>query len=72
MGESVVVAELKALADQLDAINMKLEAENTKMKAAILLLTNAVDDILPFVTADEAVIERARCANEAARRTVSI
>lgn len=68
---SDAVTELKAIADQLDMLNARLEAENKRLKAAILLLTECVDEILPYVITDADVISRARAANEAARLTVS-
>lgn len=69
--ESKAVDQLKMLADQLDQLNERLERENEKLKQAIVLLTEAVDQILPYVVTDLHVIEHARQANEAARRTVT-
>lgn len=71
MVESDAVRELKAIADRLDQLNMRLEAENARFREAILLLTEAVDTILAsYVAADQESIERARAANEAAKRTL--
>jgi hypothetical protein len=69
--ESKAVFELKALADQLDRLNERLERENAKMRAAIVLLTDVVDEILPYVVTDTDVIDRAKAANHAARATVT-
>lgn len=71
MTESDAVRRLKEIADQLDALNAKLEEENRRLKEAIILLSDAVAAILPVVTADEAAIGRARAANEAARRLIN-
>lgn len=70
MTEPEAIAQLHRLADELEKLNVKLEAENAKMRGAILLLVDAVDAILPFVVTDAQAIERARRANEAARLTV--
>lgn len=69
--ESTAVTELKKLADQLDALNSRLEEENRKIKAAIIALADAVDELLESVEADPVVIERAREANRVARLAVS-
>lgn len=69
--ESPAVAQLKAIADQIDALNTRLEEENARLRAAIILLTAAVDVILPQIVGDKEVIERARAANEAARLAVT-
>lgn len=70
--ESDAVAQLKGIADQIDALNDRLERENARLRAAIIALADAVDAILPYVVVtDQQVIERARAANLAARLAIS-
>lgn len=71
MTESEAIGKLKHITRQLEELNQRLETENARFREAILLLTEAVDAILPYVVTDQAVIEHARAANEAARRTIS-
>lgn len=63
--------DLKAIADKIDLLNNRLEQENAKMKTAIILLTDAVDEIIQYIVADQEVIERVKTANKAARLTVT-
>lgn len=68
--ESDALHNLKAIAEQMDELRARYERENARMRTAIILLTDVVDEILPFVVTDEAVIARARAANQAARATI--
>lgn len=63
--------DLERIADELESLNRQLRAENAKIKAAILALADAMDDLLASLQADPAVIDRARAANRTARLAVS-
>lgn len=70
--ESPEFEQLKTIADQIDALNRRLEAENAKLRTAIVLLTDAVDALLSSVAMNETAIERVRAANEAARQLATV
>lgn len=67
---SEALRRLEAIAAELEQLNERLEAENRKIKAAILALADAMDELLESVEADPDVIARAREANRVARTSV--
>lgn len=58
------------LADRLSKLNDKLDGENRQMRTAILLLTDQVDDCLPFITATPDMIAKLKKANNSAKLAV--
>ena len=54
------------LADRLDRFNLKLERENQQLRRAMVMLAEAVEDILPTI-ADEAVRDKVQDAINEAR-----
>lgn len=67
---SRAIQRLEELAAELEALNDKLEEENRKIRAAILSLADAMDQLLESVEAEPDVIARAREANRIARLAV--
>lgn len=68
---SKAIQRLEDLARELEALNDKLEEENKKIRAAIIALADAVDELLLSVEAAPDVIARAKEANRVARLAVS-
>lgn len=58
------------LADRLSKLNEKLDGENRQLRNAILLLTDQVDTVLPFVTAPPNTIATLKKANNSAKLAV--
>lgn len=66
----LVAGAAGGLAEQQAKTIDRLDRENAKLREALILLSEAVEDLLPYVQASEEVIGAAREALHAARREV--
>jgi hypothetical protein len=56
--------------DRVAKLNEQLDARNRQMRTSIMLLTDVVDQVIPFVDASPAVIQQLKKANNAAKTAI--
>lgn len=58
------------MTDRMSKLNEQLDARNRQMRTAIMLLTDAVDQILPFIDASPQIVQQLKKANNAAKTAI--
>jgi hypothetical protein len=58
------------MTDRMSRLNEQLDARNRQMRTAIMLLTDAVDQILPFIDTSPQVVQQLKKANNAAKTAI--
>lgn len=58
------------MTDRMSKLNEQLDARNRQMRTSIMLLTDAVDQIIPFIDASPQVVQQLRKANNAAKTAI--
>lgn len=56
--------------DRISKLNEQLDARNRQMRTAIMLLTDAVDQVIPSIDSTPSVIEQLKKANKAAKTAI--
>lgn len=67
-GDEEVPMEFQDIELRLQMLSERLEASNARMTAAILILTEIVEDIMPHIVADPATLGQLKAATSAAKK----
>lgn len=58
------------MTDRMSKLNEQLDTRNRQMRTSIMILTDAVDQIIPFVDAPPGVVQQLKKANIAAKTAI--
>jgi hypothetical protein len=63
---------LEAINQQLETLNVKLEASNARMTTAIIILTDILEDLMPHIVTDPATLDQLKAATAAAKKAALV